>query len=295
MMRTILTGIVLILSHVAICAPAAASGAMTPSPTCQEARQMALNLYEQGRWSQALHMAKIGLDRANLVFGPQSLQAAKSHILVGDLYSRRGKHVSAEMHYTRGINIIRGIAGGNAPGLIRPLVALAALHQQKGAVDKAEYFYKRALMVNGDVSRTECPATAPALLGLAALCQREGRTNLAQDCLGKALAIYSTYRKYDPTLDKMAVSALCGLGEIDTNNSKYAQAASSYRRAVEILENGNSADPALMESLFVRLGDCYQHSGCVVLARTAYQRAGALKAQIALNPLLVRTNTVIAR
>jgi tetratricopeptide (TPR) repeat protein len=295
MTRVVLIRVVLVVFGLAVCAPTVALGTMIPPPTSQEARQMAVTLYEQGRWAEALNMAKIALERANLVFGADSLQTAKSHILVGDLYARRGKSVSAEMHYTRGINIIRRTSGGNAPGLVRPLVALAAVHQQKGALDKAEYFYKKALMVNQGVGRPECPTSAPALLGLASLCQREGRTTLARDCLGKALAIYGAYRKYDPSLDKMAISALCNLGEIDSRDSKYAQAASCYRRAAEILENGMSADLALLESIFVRLGDCCKNSGSATQARTAYQRADALKVQIALTPLLVKTNTVITR
>jgi len=255
---------------------------------------MALTLHEQGRWPEALRMAKAALERANLVFGVESLQAAKSHILLGDLYSRRGKCVSAEMHYTRGISIIERTSGNEAPGLIRPLVALAALSQQKGALDRAERLYKKALLLNRDavqLGRT----SAPALLGLASLCQRDGRTNESRDYLGKALAIHSAYRKYDPSLDEMAVSALCGLGEIDNRDSKYAQAASCYRRAAEILENETAPNLPLLASIFVRLGDCCKTSGSATEARTAYQRADALKVQTSLTTLLVSTNTVVAR
>lgn len=295
MIRVILIGVILIVLAPAICAPAVASGAMAAPPTCQKARQMAVTLYEQGRWPEALNMAKTGLDRANLVFGAGSLQAAKSHILVGDLYSRRGKLVSAEMHYARGINIIERTSGNKAPGLVRPLVALAALYQQKGALDKAEHLYKEALLVSQGAERHGGPTSAPALLGLASLCQRDGRINESRDYFGKALAIHSAYGKYDRSLDQMAVSALCGLGEMDSRDSKYAEAASCYRRAAEMLENRMSANLALMESIFVRLGECCRNSGSVTEARTAYQRADALKVQTASTALLAQTNTVIAK
>ncbi len=295
MIRTVLIRGVLVVIALAVCSPTVALGTMIPPPTCLEARQMAESLHEQGRWAEALGMAKTALDRANLVFGAESPQAAKSHILVGDLYARRGKSVSAEMHYTRGINIIKRTSGGNAPGLVRPLVALAALHQQKGTLDKAESLYRKALLVNQGATQPECPTSAPALLGMASLCQRDGRATESREYLGKLLAICDTYRKYDRSLDKMAVSALCGLGEIDSRDLKYAQAASCYQKAAKILENGTSSDLALLESIFTRLGECCEHSGSVTQARTAYQRADALKIQRALTTLLVRTKKVVTR
>ena len=295
MIRVILIRLVLVVLALAICAPTVALGTMAPPPTCQKARQTAVTLYKQGRWPEALRMARTSLKRARLVFGAESLQAAKSHILVGDLYARRGKCMSAEMHYTRGANIIQKTLGNKAPALVRPLVALAALHQQKGAYDMAEYLYRKALLVNQGTTQPECPASAPALLGMASIYQREGRTTESRGYLGKVLAIYETYCKYDPSLDKIAVSALCGLGDMDSTASKYAQAAARYRRAAEILENGTSADLALLESIFARLGDCCKRSGSVTQARTAYQRADALKVQIALTTALAKTNTVIAR
>lgn len=294
MIRVILIRVVLIVLVVAVCAPTVAWSAMSSPLTCQKARQMAVTLYEQGRWPEALSMAKAALDRANLVFGAGSLQAAKSHILLGDLYSRRGKLMSAEMHYARGINIIERTSGNKSPGLARPLVALAAVHQQKGAIDQAENLFKKALLVSDGPERLGRTST-PALLGLASLCQRDGRTNEARDYFGKALAIHSAYSKYDPSLDKMAVSALCSLGEMDSRDSKYAQAASCYRKAAQILENRTSGNLPLLESIFVRLGDCCKISGSVTEARTAYQRADALKVQTASTALLVQTNTVMAK
>jgi tetratricopeptide (TPR) repeat protein len=271
----------------AICAPAMGSGAMTSPPTCQQARLMAATLHEQGRWPEALSTAKTALDRANLVFGCKSLQAAKSHVLVGELYASRGKRMSADMHYSRAISIIQKTSGNEVPGLVRPLVALAAISH----ADKAEHLFKKALLIDRDAEGPGGPASVHALLGLASLCQRDGRTNESLNYLGKALAIHSAYSKYDPSLDKMAVSALCSLGDMHSKDSRYAQAASYYRRAAEILESKTPANLALLELIFARLGDCCRISGSVTEARMAHQRANALRVRTSLTSLLANTDT----
>ena len=61
MIRVVLIRVVLVVLALAVCVPTVALGTTVPPPTCQEARQMAVTLYEQGRWPEALSMARSGL------------------------------------------------------------------------------------------------------------------------------------------------------------------------------------------------------------------------------------------
>jgi tetratricopeptide (TPR) repeat protein len=250
--------------------------ASAPELTWMQAYTLAAKMNQNGDWPEALRTAKQSLDRASYVFGRNSLNASKSHILLGDLYAERGKYASAEMHYLTGISIWNKLFGSGHVGAIRPLTSLADLYASQEKLQPALEYYTKAI----DSGRNgQDPGCARALLGVAELKAKAGLHEESVALLKQVFEISRHSGKYATALCPVAIRSLSDMGEIYMTQGKYLQAASSFKRAMELVESKGQPDGLLLYSLLTRTGDAYRNAGSKTLASNYYRRAIAVHDQ----------------
>jgi len=107
----------------------------------------AIALYEQGRYSEGVEVAKLALKAAEETFGSMHPNVAASLNNLAELYRAQGKYEEAEPLYKRALAIYEKAHGPEHPDVAAVLSNLAVLHYQQGKYAKAEPLYKRALRI----------------------------------------------------------------------------------------------------------------------------------------------------
>ena len=255
-------------------------GSFAAGPTWNQTYFEAKKLGEQGKWAEALRTAKLALERAGVAFGAESLNAAKSDILLGDLWALRGKFVSAQMHYLRGQNLLEKILGSNHPTLVGPLTRLGDLYATHGKIDKAALTYAKVIETSDTNGRSHDPSLTGALIGSAGISRKEGKNAEAEACLNRAMALCETYKKYDASLNVLAARTLNDLAEIHTSRSHFSKAAECYHKALIVLGTGHDGDKLLRCSILTKLAETHAKRGSTTLARNYHNRAMALNALV---------------
>jgi tetratricopeptide (TPR) repeat protein len=120
-------------------------------PLIQEARvltQQVLELYGQGRFSQAIPLAERALEIHERELGPQHADTATALNNLAQLYHEAGDYAKAERMYERALAIREQVLEPADPNIAVSLSNLASLYQTVGAYAKAEPLFTRALVTN---------------------------------------------------------------------------------------------------------------------------------------------------
>lgn len=244
-------------------------------------RAEATKLDQQGDWAEALRTAKRALTKAERTFGPASLNAAKSHIMLGNLYAKRGKSVSAEIHYNRGINLVARILGPDHPAMLRPLALLAAVYEGKGKNADAQNAYRKAVGICEKSAPVDDAVKIEALRGLSRICAIAGMSQESEQLLAKALQTCEHAGCAVRNSVTLAGQILFELGECQAKQGNTSGAIQSYKKAIAALDS-QSADPYLVCSVWDRLGQAYVTIGSDSLAADSFRRARALRSKMML-------------
>jgi len=109
-----------------------------------ELNAKAATLYQQGRYSEAVNVAKEALKVAENTFGPDHPNVAASMNNLAELYRAQGKYAEAEPLYKRALKIWEKALGPDHPDVATVLENLAGLYKEIGRKDKAKKFEERA-------------------------------------------------------------------------------------------------------------------------------------------------------
>jgi tetratricopeptide (TPR) repeat protein len=252
-----------------------ASHAIGPASTWIQTHLEAVRLDEQGNWSEARRSAQLALRKADYTFGRNSLNAAKSHILLGDLYAKRGKFTSGEMHYVNGVKIRDELFGPNHVGTARPLTSLGELYVSQGRLDQASKSFSRAIRTR---QGPDDHGVAKAIAGLAGLEARDGKLEESVALLNETLRLCQNAKKYGDELCPLGIRSLTNLAEIFMTQGNYVRAANSYGQALERLELTKRPHGLHIHSLLIRMGDAHRMAGSHMMASNYYRRAIAVQA-----------------
>jgi|GEM_PF-2205950 len=244
-------------------------------------RSEATRLDHQGDWPEALRTAKLALTKADVTFGPMSLQAAKSHILLGNLYAKRGKFVSAEIHYNKGIGLLSRLLGPEHPIVVRPMALLAALYEGKGRTMEAESAYHKAVVICEGSDAVDDTTMVEALRGLARVSENAGRLPESEQLLVKALRTSERNAHSLRPSEPVTGLIMAELGDNHIKQGNVLQAIRYYKRAVTELERYKT-DPVLVCSVWNCLGKAYTQIGSSSLACDAFNRGAALRSKMML-------------
>jgi CHAT domain-containing protein/Tfp pilus assembly protein PilF len=222
-------GVVVLFSLGATAAPA-------QEGSLQEAlalNQQVANLYEKGRYNEAIPLAQRALAIRENALGPEHPDTAKSLNNLGELYRAAGAYGQAEPLLKRALVIREKVLGPEHPDTATTLTNLGLLYRAMGAYAQAVPLAQRALAIRDKVLGPEHPATAKALTNLAGLYYATGAYGQAEPLYQRALAIRE--KVLGPEHPDTA-QTLNNLAALYDATGAYGQAEPLYRRALAIRE-----------------------------------------------------------
>ena len=151
--------------------------------------QQVIQLYNQGRYSEATPLAQRTLTIREKALGPDHSEVAAALNNLAELYRVQGRYADAESLHKRALTIREQALGPDHPDVALSLNNLAGIYQAQGRYADAEPLYKRSLAIREKALGPDHPDVAQALNNLAGIYQAQGRYADAEPLYKRSLAI----------------------------------------------------------------------------------------------------------
>ncbi|MEW6266100.1 MAG: CHAT domain-containing tetratricopeptide repeat protein [Thermodesulfobacteriota bacterium] len=236
----------------------------------QAAGSRAVELFQAGRYAEAIPLARSALKTWEAKFGPEDPMVAAGLALLARLLDAAGKPAEARPLYERALAITKKAFGPEAAETARALNNLAALYYRQGDYARAEPLYQRALAIREKALGPDHPDVAVSLNNLAALYEARAEYRKAEPLYIRSLAIRE--KAFGPDDPRVAVG-LNNLAALHEAKGEYKKAEPLYRRALAIREKALGPDhPDVAESLN-NLALLYDTLGEFKQAESLYKKA----------------------
>jgi tetratricopeptide (TPR) repeat protein len=150
--------------------------------------QQIIQLYNQGRYGDAVPVAKEVLVIREKALGPEHPDVALSLSNLAELYQSQDRYAEAEPLLKRCLAISEKAFGPEHPDVVS-LNNLAGLYRNQGRYAEAEQLYKRSLAIREKALGREHPDVGQSLNDLAVLYQSQGRYAEAEPLYKRSRAI----------------------------------------------------------------------------------------------------------
>jgi tetratricopeptide (TPR) repeat protein len=164
------------------------SNARAQQNTWDELNAQVDSLYGQGKFAEAVPVAKQLVEFAEKSFGADAPNVASSLNKLAVIYEEVGNLSDAEPLYQRSLRI-RERVGLDNPDIAASLNNLGALYADQGKYAEAQPLYERALAIREKALDANNPDLATSLNNLGVLYDLEGRESDALPLYKRALAI----------------------------------------------------------------------------------------------------------
>ncbi len=195
--------------------------------------QQVINLYQQGKYNQAIPLAERALAIRKKYLGNNHPDVGISLNNLALLYKSVGRHTEAEPLYLEDLDISKKQLGDNHPRVATALNNLALLYEFQGRYREAEPFFHQALDILEQNFKEDHSRVADVVNNLAKLYYSQGRYREAKLFFQKALTIFK--QNFGDTDFRVAIS-LNNLTSLYHVQRKYQKAEFFYDRALDILE-----------------------------------------------------------
>lgn len=155
-----------------------------------ELHHQADDLFRQGRYHDAIPLAKKVLTLRERMLGPENILTIQSLNLLALMYERTGFYEEALALFHRALKNSNKLLAPDHPEIGTILSNMARLHYQMGEYERAESLSKRSLSIYEHALGEDHPFTAESLNNLAVLYMRKGAYRRAEPLLKKASTIY---------------------------------------------------------------------------------------------------------
>ena len=195
--------------------------------------------YQQGKYEEAIGIAKKALDIAEKTLGPDHPDVATSLNNLAGLYRAQGQYAKAEPLYQRSLAIREKTLGPDHPDVATSLNNLAGLYQDQGQYAKAEPLYQRSLAISEKALGPDHPDVAASLSSLAEFYRAQGQYAKAEPLNQRALAIFE--KVLGPEHPDVG-TGLNNLALLYEFQGQYTKAKPLYQRSLAILEKALGPD-----------------------------------------------------
>ncbi len=257
-----------------------ASLAHTQSRKADELNRRVEELYQAGRYAEAVPLLQQTLAIYEKALGPDHPDVATAVNYLAALYSNQGRYAEAEPLIKRALAIFEKVLGPDHPDVAAALNNLAQLYDNQGRYAEAEPLYKRSLAIREKALGPDHPDVASALNNLALLYKNQGRYAEAEPLDKRALAIEE--KALGPEHPDVA-TVLNTLAALYDNQGRYAEAEPLYKRALAIYKKAFGPDHADVATALNNLALLYWKQGRYAEAEPLIKRALAID-QKALGP-----------
>jgi len=155
----------------------------TKEKLCKELNFKIESLRQQGRYQEAIPIAKKVLAIREKDFVPNNPDTAQSLNYLALLYYAQGDYAKAEPLYKRSLAIWEKALGPDHPNVATSLNNLAELYRAQGDYAKAEPLYMRSLAIREKALGPDHPDVATSLNNLAGLYHAQGDYAKAEPAL----------------------------------------------------------------------------------------------------------------
>ena len=161
----------------------------TKIPEVKRLNLLLYSLYQQGKYTEAIPLAKQVLDIHEKALGTEHPDYAESLNNLAFFYQTQGRYDEAEPLYKRSLDIREKALGENHPDVATSLNNLAGLYYSQGRYSEAEPLYQRSLAIREKAFGKDHPNVATSLNNLALLYDNQGRFDEAEPLYKRSLAI----------------------------------------------------------------------------------------------------------
>jgi CHAT domain-containing protein/Flp pilus assembly protein TadD len=240
------------------------------NPEAQQLHELALKLYDNGRYRDAIPIAQRALTSKERVLGVEHLDVAAVSETLGKLYFATGDYGSAEPVYRRALAIREKVQGLEHRATAHVLLRFGNLYNRTGNFHKSGLYYRRSLAICEKVLGAEHTDTAAALHALAIFYTDMGKYDQAEALNRRALAI----REHLFGTQHLETSRVVyDRGRLYYTRGAYVEAEVLYQQALAVGERlQGSSHPEI--ALWRRsLADVYAEMGAYLKAEQLYKRA----------------------
>ncbi len=278
----------------------------------QQLNTRALELYQAGRYDEAMEVAEGALAIFEKELGAEDARVGMALSNLALLHSIRGDYARAESYGLRALSIVEKTSGAESAAVATLLNNLGDLYREWGDYTRAEPLMQRAAKIDEAVLGREHPGYAIDLMNLGKLYMAKGDASRAEEFYQRGLAIFEKahgtmhvdvatalnqlsnlhqelgeYAKAEPLLRRaLAIyekelgaehpyvgTLLANMASLLTQKGEYAEAVRLNQRSLAITEKAVGAEHANVGSALNNLGLLYQRAGDFARAEAAYRRA----------------------
>jgi len=195
--------------------------------------QQIMQLYREGRYEDAIPLARDALAIYEKARGPEHPDVAISLNNLAAMYFSQGSYAKAEPLFKRSLAIYEKARGPEHPDVASSLRNLARMYFSEGRYAEAEPLYKSSLAIWEKARGPESAEVAASLDNLAQLYDTQGRYPEAEPLFKRSLAIAEkTLGPDDPDV----ATTLNNLAELYRKQGRYPEAEPLFKRALAIAE-----------------------------------------------------------
>jgi CHAT domain-containing protein/tetratricopeptide (TPR) repeat protein len=231
-------------------------------------------LYQQGRYGEAVGLAEHVLRLAERSHGPDHPAVGTSLNTLGAVYRALGRYTEAEPLFKRGLAIAEKTRGPHHPDVGAALNNLAGLYQDQGRYAEAERLFKQDIAISEKALGPGHLAVGSGLSNLAALYLRLGRHEEAEPLYRRAVAIFETAR--GPEHPDLA-TLLNNFAELYQSQGRHHDAEPLLRRAIAIAEKALAPEDPRIATLLNNLAELRRTLGRDSEAELLHGRSLAIR------------------
>lgn len=227
----------------------------------QEWRQLnqeVMSLYKQGKYEQALIVAKKALAMAESKAGKGHPDVASSLNNLAELYRAKGDYAQAEPLYKRALTINEKALSPDDPAIAISMHNLVLSYFSQGKYTQAEPYCKRSLAIMEKAYGPDHLEISLSLGDLAGAYYGQRRFDEAEPLYKRALAI--SEKALGPDHPAVA-TVLNNLAVLYESDGRYGEAAERYQRVLSIMERTGRPDNFNAAAGLRRLAGFYRTMG----------------------------------
>lgn len=206
----------------------------------------ALDLYEKGKYEQALKLFEEAVKTKSKFTGPKAnpVDLAATYINKGTTLTSLGRLDEAEESFQKALAIYEKTGDQGSISIV--LNNLGSVYKARGQLDKALESYSRALAISEKVFGSEHPDTATTINNLASVYTSMGDLSKAEEYFQRSLMINERIFGND---HPRTATSLNNLGTIYRYEGKLNEALAAYQQALAITERSLGSDHPSVEAI----------------------------------------------
>ena len=244
--------------------------AQDEAPQAAELDKQAVQLAEEGKYSEAQPLLERSLELRLKKLGPDHPGVAESLNLLGELHMAQGRFEDAERAHRRALEIREKALGPGHEQVGDSLNNLASVYIEQGRYAEAEPLHQRSLAISEKLHGPDHPDVATSLNNLGQVYTELGRHDEARRLYQRSLAIRE---KALPPDDPSTANVLNNLAYLNQVQGRYAEAEALYKRALSMRERSLGPEDRAVAAALNNLGAVYQEEGRVREAEPLYARS----------------------